>query len=34
MIEISDISGPKGRFFEAVRKAALAWDGQAAIRRL
>lgn len=34
VIEISDISGNKGAFFEHVRKAALAWDGSEPIRRL
>jgi len=32
VIEISDISGGKGVFFEHVRKAALDWDGSDAIR--
>ena len=34
VIEISDISGPKGEFFEAIRTAAIDWDGQAPIRKL
>jgi len=34
VIEISDISGPKGRFFEAIRKAAVGWDGQTPIHKL
>ncbi|GAK44891.1 conserved protein [Tepidicaulis marinus] len=32
VIEISDISGAKGAFFEHIRKAALDWDGTDAIR--
>ena len=32
VIEISDISGNKGRFFEHIRKAALDWDGSDPIR--
>ena len=31
VIEISDISGPKGKFFEFVRESALSWDGKEAI---
>ncbi len=34
VIELSEISGPKGRFFEAIRTAAEAWDGSEPIRRL
>jgi hypothetical protein len=34
VIEISDVSGPKGRFFEAVRAAAAGWDGRSPIKRL
>ncbi|MEN8159761.1 MAG: VOC family protein [Myxococcota bacterium] len=34
VIEISDISGAKGRFFEAIRKAALDWNGENPIRRV
>ena len=34
VIEISDISGPKGVFFAHVREAAAAWDGSEPIRRL
>lgn len=34
VIEISDISGPKGVFFEGVRKASIDWDGSDPIRRL
>jgi hypothetical protein len=32
MIELSDISGPKGQFFEHIRKAAAGWDGSRPIR--
>jgi len=32
VMEISDISGGKGRFFEHIRKAAAAWDGADPIR--
>lgn len=32
MIEISDISGSKGRFFEHIRRAATDWDGADPIR--
>jgi hypothetical protein len=34
MIEISDVSGRKGRFFEHVRAAAKDWDGTDPIRML
>jgi hypothetical protein len=34
MIEISDISGGKGRFFEAIREAAADWDGSNPIQRI
>ncbi len=34
LIEISDISGPKGAFFERVREAAAAWDGSDPVRAL
>ncbi|MCC6639770.1 MAG: VOC family protein [Deltaproteobacteria bacterium] len=34
VIEISDISGPKGVFFESVRQASIDWDGSDPIRRL
>lgn len=33
VVEISDISGNKGRFFEYVRERARAWDGSDPIRR-
>jgi hypothetical protein len=32
MIEISDVGGAKGRFFEAIRRAAEDWDGSDPIR--
>ncbi len=32
IIEVSDISGSKGRFFEHIRKAAADWDGTRPIR--
>ncbi len=32
VIEISDISGTKGKFFERIRQAAANWDGSNAIR--
>ncbi|MBL8545946.1 MAG: VOC family protein [Hyphomonadaceae bacterium] len=32
MIEISDISGPKGKFFEHIRRVAATWDGSDPIR--
>ena len=32
VIEMSDISGAKGKFFEHIRKAAMAWDGSDPIR--
>jgi hypothetical protein len=34
VIEISDISGPKGTFFELVRQAAIGWEGSDPIRQL
>lgn len=34
LIEISDISGPKGQFFTHVREVAADWDGSEAIRKL
>lgn len=34
LVELSDISGPKGQMFEQVRLAALNWDGKDPIRRL
>lgn len=32
VIEVSDISGSKGAFFERIRHAAANWDGTRAIR--
>jgi hypothetical protein len=32
VVEISDISGAKGQFFERVRQAAVGWDGSRPIR--
>ena len=32
VIEISDISGSKGRFFERVKAAAVNWDGADPVR--
>jgi hypothetical protein len=34
IIEISDVSGPKGIFFDHVREVAEAWDGSEPIRQL
>jgi hypothetical protein len=34
VIEISDISGPKGQFFSYINGAALDWDGSDSIRGL
>jgi hypothetical protein len=34
LIEISDVSGPKGMFFAHVREVAADWDGSEPIRRL
>jgi hypothetical protein len=34
VLELSDISGPKGAFFDLVRQAAAAWDGSDPIRAL
>jgi hypothetical protein len=34
VIEISDVSGPKGEFFTYVREAAASWDGAEPIRQL
>jgi hypothetical protein len=34
VIEISEISGPKGAFFAHVREAAAGWDGSEPIRQL
>lgn len=32
VLELSDISGPKGKFFEHIRQVALDWDGSDPIR--
>lgn len=32
VIELSDVSGPKGAFFEHIRSKAAAWDGQHPVR--
>ena len=34
VVEISDVSGSKGRFFEAIRGAAVDWDGRDPVRRV
>lgn len=34
VIELSDISGAKGKFFEYVRQSSLGWDGSDPIRRM
>lgn len=34
VVEISDISGSKGRFFEHVRKAAADWNGRKTVHKL
>ena len=34
VIELSEVSGPKGKFFAAVREAAETWDGSTPIRRI
>ncbi|MBC9249598.1 glyoxalase [Pseudomonas alcaligenes] len=34
VVELSDISGPKGMFFEFVRKSAQNWDGSNPIRKI
>lgn len=34
VIELSDVSGPKGAFFELVKQSSLDWDGSAPIRQL
>lgn len=33
VVEISDVSGPKGAFFELVKQSAIGWDGTEPIRR-
>lgn len=32
VMELSDVSGPKGKFFEHIRRKAAAWDGRHPIR--
>jgi hypothetical protein len=34
VIEVSEISGPKGRFFEHIAREAASWDGAEPIRRM
>ena len=34
VVEISDVSGPKGRFFDLVRQASVDWDGSDPVRQL
>ena len=34
VIELSEISGPKGSFFEHIAEVARTWDGSKPIRRL
>ncbi len=34
VIEISDISGPKGELFEFIRQAAVGWDGSDPVRKV
>ncbi len=34
VVEISDISGSKGRLFESIRRAAIDWDGSEPVRRI
>ena len=34
VIEISDISGPKGQFFSYISEAAVDWDGSDPIREI
>lgn len=34
VIEISEVSGAKGKFFESVRESAETWDGTTPIRRI
>jgi hypothetical protein len=34
IVELSEISGPKGRFFDHVRESARGWDGREPIRRM
>jgi hypothetical protein len=34
VVEISDISGSKGKFFERVKQASIGWDGSEPIREV
>ena len=34
VVELSEISGPKGRFFQHIADAAASWDGSEPIRRI
>jgi hypothetical protein len=34
VVELSEVSGPKGRFFERVAETARAWDGDEPVRRM
>ena len=34
VVEISDISGSKGSFFEHIRRVAIGWDGSDPIREV
>ena len=34
VIELSEVSGPKGTFFRYIAQAARSWDGSEAIRRM
>ena len=34
VVEISDVSGPKGRFFDLVKQASVDWDGSDPVRQL
>lgn len=34
VVEISEVSGPKGRFFEHIARQAAVWDGSDPIRRM
>ena len=34
VVELSEISGPKGEFFKTIREAAADWDGSDPIRRI
>jgi len=34
VVEVSEVSGPKGRFFEHIRRQAEGWDGADPVRRM